>query len=65
MLARNALSGVDARAFERIFSSHESGWWRGKAFSKDFREGCGKDLCWGFSRPLACNRAAISTVRRA
>jgi hypothetical protein len=39
VLARNVTIGLDARAFGRISSSHEPGWWRGKAFSKDFCKG--------------------------
>jgi hypothetical protein len=51
VLACNVPLGLDARAFGRIFSSHELGWWREKAFSKDFCEGYRKDLCWGFFSP--------------
>jgi hypothetical protein len=55
MLAGNALSDMDARTLDGIFSSHEPGWWWGKAFSEDFRKESEKDLRRAFSRPLACN----------
>jgi hypothetical protein len=55
MLGLNALSHVDVRVSKLIFFSHEPGWWRGKAFWKDFRKGREKDLCRTFSRPLTCN----------